>query len=75
MPMNTRARTPVFLIAVKDRRGAPRIYAVRGATPAVALALIREAALDETIVELAGKLSGRLARSLKLEPGEYRFIA
>lgn len=68
------AKHHVFLIAVKERHVAPRIYAVCAATPDSALAVIREAAVEDATVELTGKLSGRLARAPKLKPGEYRFI-
>ena len=63
-----------FLIAVKQRREATRVYAVLARLPGDALALIQGMAAESTTVEMAGTLSHRMARSLKLKVGELRLV-
>ena len=69
-----RGKHQVFLIAIKRHREQTHIYAVLSPSPADALATVKGLAVEATRTEVAGKLTKRLARSLKLKPGEPRLI-
>ena len=62
-----------FLIAVKQKREATRIYAVLACSPADAVTLVQDMATQGT-VEMVGALSHRIARPLKLRADELRLI-
>ena len=63
-----------YLIAVKQRREATRVYALLSPSAEDALAVVQSMAAEGTTVELAGKLTKRMARSLKLQPGELHLV-
>jgi hypothetical protein len=63
-----RAKSHVFLVAVKQRREALRVYAVLTLTQDEALAIVASASAEGAAVEAAGRLSKKLARPLKLKP-------
>lgn len=65
-----RAKPHVFLVAVKRRREALRVYAVQSPSEAVALAIVEAASAEDASVEPVGRLSKKLARPLKLLTGE-----
>lgn len=63
-----------FLVGVKRRREALRVYAVLTPSEAVALAIVEAASGEDVTVEPVGRLSKKLARPLKLLTGEPRLI-
>ncbi|KQT79822.1 hypothetical protein ASG51_04100 [Methylobacterium sp. Leaf465] len=63
-----RAKSQVFLVAVKQRREALRVYAVLTSAQDEALAIVAAASAEGAAVEAAGRLSKKLARPLKLKP-------
>ncbi|MGU3359555.1 hypothetical protein ACLBWX_04395 [Methylobacterium sp. M6A4_1b] len=63
-----RAKSHVFLIAVKQRREGLRVYAVRASSQDDALAIVAASSSEGAAVEAAGRLSKKLARPLKLQP-------
>jgi hypothetical protein len=68
------AKAHVFLIAVKRRREALRVYAVLTVSEPVALAIVEAASAEDAAVEPVGRLSKKLAGPLKLLTGEPRLI-
>ncbi|MCE4226667.1 hypothetical protein HCU64_23270 [Methylobacterium sp. C25] len=74
MTQASNAAPQAFLVAVKQRREQVRVYAVLASDADAAVELVTESAADDVEVEIAGQLSKRMARSLKLQPGEIRFI-
>lgn len=73
-PKKKRSKDQVFLVAVKRRREALRVYAVLTPLEAQALDIVRAASHVEATVEPVGRLSKKLARPLKLVAGEPRLI-
>lgn len=67
-----------FLVAATIQKGdAPTelcVYASVARTPAEALSAVRETLGSDVAVELTGKLSGSMAKALRLKPGEVRRI-
>lgn len=63
-----------YLIAVKQRREATRLYALMAASPVEALEIVTAQAGEGVAVEIAGKLSKRMARPYNLKPGELILI-
>lgn len=63
-----RAKSHVFLVAVKQRREALRVYAVLTSAQDAALAIVAAENAEGAAVEAAGRLSKKLARPLKLKP-------
>jgi len=68
------AKAQVFLVAVKRRREALRVYAVLTSSEAVALAIVESRGCEDATVEPVGRLSKKLARPLRLLTGEPRLI-
>jgi hypothetical protein len=69
-----RPKRKAFLIAVKEQREATRVYAVLARSSDDALVLLQEQTGEGTALKLVGTLSGRIARSLNLEPDELRLV-
>jgi hypothetical protein len=63
-----RPKSHVYLVAVKQRREALRVYAVLTPTQDEALAIVAAESGEDAAVEAAGRLSKKLARPLKLKP-------
>ena len=69
-----RLKRRAFLVAVKQKREATRVYAVLVRSADEAISLLQAHAAEGGTFELAGTLSGRMARSLKLKPNELRLV-
>jgi len=63
-----RVKSHVFLVAVKQRREALRVFAVLSSSQEEALAIVNASSAEGAAVEAAGRLSKKLARPLKLLP-------
>ncbi|GJE62551.1 hypothetical protein [Methylobacterium trifolii] len=63
-----------YLIAVQQRRGVVRVYAVVALSPEAAVAQVTAKATDDMQVRVVGGLSRDTARRLGLTPGEMRLI-
>ncbi|GJE56939.1 hypothetical protein [Methylobacterium thuringiense] len=68
------ARFDTYLIAVKQKREPTRLYALLAASPAEALEIVTAQASEGVAVEVAGKLSKRMARPYKLKAGDLILI-
>ncbi|WP_147082601.1 hypothetical protein [Methylobacterium haplocladii] len=55
---------------MKQKREPTRLYALMAASPAEALEIVSAQAADDVAVEVAGKLSKRMAKPYKLKPGD-----
>jgi hypothetical protein len=63
-----------YLIAVRQKREALRVYAVVAPTAQAALELISALATEGMEVELVGGLSRDMVRRLGLKPGEMQLV-
>lgn len=72
--MKKRDRYRAELVAVNQRREAPRVYAVMAQSAGEALATVEAQASEGTSVQIVGSLSRDLVRRLRLNPGEIRLV-
>ncbi|GJE57391.1 hypothetical protein EKPJFOCH_3905 [Methylobacterium thuringiense] len=63
-----------YLVAVKQKREPTRLYALVATSPAEALEIVTAQGSEDVVVEIAGKLSKRMARPYKLKPGDLILI-
>jgi ribosomal protein S3 len=67
-------RPDTYLVAVKQKREPTRVYALMARSPAEALQIVSVQASEGVAVEVAGKLSKRMARPYKLKLGDLTLI-
>ena len=69
-----RDKRTTYLIAVRQKREAIRVYAVIASTAEAAVTQLEALTIDRMELEVVGALSRDLTRRLGLEPGEMRLI-
>ena len=67
-------RLDTYLIAVKQKREPTRLYALLANSPAEALEIVSAQAAEGVVVEVAGKLSKRMAEPYKLKSGDLILV-
>jgi hypothetical protein len=69
-----KAKGTAYLVAVRQRHEAPRVYAVIAPSARAALEQVGALATEDMQVEVVGGLSRDLVRRLGLKPGELRLV-
>ena len=69
-----KGKRTAYLIAVRQKREALRVYAVVASSAEAALAQVKGLTTDRMDAEVVGALSRDLTRSLGLKSGEMRLV-
>lgn len=68
------ARLDTYLVAVEQKREPVRLYALLAGSEAEALEIVTAKAIGGTHVEVAGRLSRRIAKGYRLKPGDLILV-